>query len=280
VTIIIHGPVIRANAFTLVTIGLYRHFYPNIDIILSVWSDDKKYLNKKLLDEKVKIIYNEKPKFSGLLNLNYQIVKIKSALGLVETGRVLITRSDMRFNNIRTIKLLESYLGAYKSPKHELINERIITVNILSRKFIPFSISEMFQYGEKADLARYWDIDLLEKKITREDYFQKVKNIHDYSDFYNPEMTLMQNYLSKSKLDDTYSITNYYGQLRDYFIILDIDDIDLFWYKYSPDISYWTKNSSNSIYQLFDHSEWIMNYYNYEKYLHDGNLSYKVRVSE
>ena len=76
--IIIQGPLLRTNNFTIETIKLYKQIFRGAKLILSTWEDE----NQETIDEAkthgVEVIVNKFPNKSGPFNVNYQL---KSTMG-------------------------------------------------------------------------------------------------------------------------------------------------------------------------------------------------------
>ena len=72
--IVMQGQVIYKDNFTLETLKLYRHIYPEIKIILSTWKTDNSSFLKALDEMNIILVQNEPPLFAGLSNVNLQII--------------------------------------------------------------------------------------------------------------------------------------------------------------------------------------------------------------
>ena len=73
--IIMQGPLVREDDFTLETVKIYEKLFPGTVIIVSTWEDSAEEYVKKLSElSNCIVLLNEPPKFSGILNLNMQVV--------------------------------------------------------------------------------------------------------------------------------------------------------------------------------------------------------------
>ena len=117
ISIIIQGPILRKDNFTINTINLYLKHCKST-IILSTWKDN---LSKKeilrLKKKGVKIIINELPNLAGPGNINFQLKTTSEALKLsAKLGNKfsIKTRTDCRIylNNFdeELLRLYQFYL--------------------------------------------------------------------------------------------------------------------------------------------------------------------------
>ena len=160
--ILLQGPIITKNSFTLQTILLYRYVYPNARIILSTWKDETKKLDKnKLHDLKVDVLLNSKPEYVGISNINLQLESTVAGLNFASDNGVkyvIKTRTDQRvcksldfFGHLRKLQL-------NFPPSTEKIANRLIIASTNSFKSRLYGITDMFMFGGISEMKLYWKI--------------------------------------------------------------------------------------------------------------------------
>ena len=238
VGIILQGPIQYEDSFTYETLKLYKNIYPNSEIILSIWKDEKKDEIDRIRNIGVIVVENDKPETGGFINLNYQIVSTKSAvLKAKELGckYILKSRTDIRIYETGVDKFLISLLKNFptNSSKQE---QRIIGIDINTHKY-GIGISDIFQFGTIEEMEKMWNVDLVKKITTMEEYlkFEKNSTAIDRFNFEFAECYLMKKYLLRNEIQLESKLENYYKVLKDNFIIIDSSMINMYWNKYLGD---------------------------------------------
>lgn len=235
VGIVIQGPIIKEDNFTYNTIKLLLENYKNTKIILSSWRNEDKKEIEKIKRMGIDILLNDFPK-NGLENLNLQIVSTYNGIKYLEKKKVdyiLKMRTDQRIyqNNIITffLNLLDIYpvLNCSKQIK------RIIGIDINTCKYIPFSFSDMLQFGSIEDMKKMWSIKLTTKRFTKKDRENLNPSIKEMEKYKNCEMLLCETFLKKTDFKCEYSLISYYKALQERFLVVDGEMIGLYWFKYN-----------------------------------------------
>lgn len=272
VGIIIQGPIEYKDDFTLNTIRSYKKMFTNAKIVLSTWeTEDKKYL-ELIKKENIKIILNKYPKESGLLNLNYQLVTTKSAIDYIEEKceYILKTRTDARIYNKFTLEYLKNLIKSFPSKGKFDQKFRIIGIDINTAKYVPFSFSDIFQFGHKNDMKKLWDIDLDKTSITYKEFINKKYKIKEIYKNNNPEVYIMLNYIKKIGFNPDNTYESYYDALSKLFIVIDKEMINYYWYKYSSDEYYWNcRYSKYYLQEKIRFNDWLQYYNDYNNAIFD-----------
>lgn len=243
ISIIIQGPIIKKNNFTINSAKLYlKNCYG--DIIISTWegelsAEEIKYLKKK----GIYIVLSKFPKATGPYNLNYQTKSTYEGLKIsnkLKNKFSIKTRSDCRIylKNFDT-NLINFFEFCRKVKKTTKIGSTSFTVE----KRL-YGISDFIIYGKTRDLIKYFPKPFLNQDFENFKKFigKNKKNKKDLSkiDFVcYPENFLCYNYLKKyidTKIK--YSSLYYSRYLSKYFTIIDNSNLDLFWYKYNHQFEY------------------------------------------
>ena len=96
--IVIQGPIVHCDDFTLETARIYRRHFPGAQLILSSWEDEPRDMVERFRNLGVAVVLNRKPEFAGVGNINLQITSARNGiLRAVENGAeyALKTRTAM-----------------------------------------------------------------------------------------------------------------------------------------------------------------------------------------
>ena len=166
------------------------------------------------------------------------------------------TRSDCRIYNPDFISYCKNLLFLYKSTK--LTNYRIISSDLSSVKTRPYSLGDIFQFGDISDMTKFWSYKgwIEDLKI----YFDGKKVIN-----FTPivgEIFLTCRYLINIGLEINFTLEDWWRQLKNHFIIIDSSSIGHLFYKYDPEFfdnnhMYFAKHHKH-----ISHIDWIQIYHN------------------
>jgi len=233
VAIIIQGPLLGKDEFTLNTIRLYKKIFGNYRIILSIWEDeDDKTLNK-IKKEGVEIIFNKKPETTGIQHINYQIVSTSNAIKKAKefgSEYVLKTRTDLRIYNPNSIEFLVNMLKTFPLNNGGKQNKRIIFPSLNSFKYRPYSVTDLIMFGDINDLEDYWGTKLDTRKTPPANDL-----IGDWSHARLGEVYLSANYLESLGHKLLWTVADSWQAYADHFCIFDAQSLDLYWHKYARD---------------------------------------------
>lgn len=227
--VLLQGPIIRSNDFTYNTIQLYRSLFPEAEIVLSTWEDQNV---QGLEGDGIVILKNAYPPTQSYKNFNKMVYSIQTGLRYFENQGIeyiLRTRTDQRIQAENTIDYFFELLHLF--PLKKMIKNqrnRLITLNLYTLKYVPYSISDMFQFGHIEDLKEYWDIDTSNVELSQ----RTGMFIIDDRDDCSSEIVLAARY-AKAKQGNEYQYTleSYYRFLAERLIVLDYLSISLLWEK-------------------------------------------------
>mgnify|MGYP000016848654 CR=1 FL=1 len=162
--IVIQGPMVERNNFTVNSLRWYRHLWPGVTLILSTWEEHVRSRGFLDLPRDVVTIANQKPEESGPFNINMQLRSTRAGLAkATEIGAytVLKVRSDQRIYNPHSLGLLES-LRIVKD--HSDVSRMVtISANSFTKRF--FGLSDFLKYGTSEDQAQLWGLPEIERGI-------------------------------------------------------------------------------------------------------------------
>lgn len=220
---------------TINSVKFYRNIYPTATIIVSTWNDEDKKKIELLRNLGACIVQSKKPKASGILNVNYQIVS--SRAGIIKAKELGVeyvakTRTDQRICKLNALYMLQSLIEIFAIHDNPKLKGRIVvTPSYYGNMFTPYFVSDFFYFGKTEDLDKLFDIALdsrtpfsMPAGATRKKYSELM---------FPPEIYILKNFL-KDTLGQpcTDTIQEYWQCLKNYFICVDRNMLDLFWIKY------------------------------------------------
>lgn len=294
--IIIQGPLMLENHFTLNTVEMYKRYYPECKIIVSTWKDSDKNEIEKLRAHGVEIVLNQSPVCFGLGNMNFQIVSTKGGIERAKelgVSYILKTRSDQRIYKPHMLEyfkaLVEEYPVGDNSGKSSQ-SKRIIALQttVGGAMFIPFFIADFMYFGTTKDINNLFSIELDmspnktkdERRVWLRELLSRNIKISEYYEATAPEIKIMKNYARKY-VDSQYKgdIKSYWDFVKDYLITLSWDDIGMFWPKYdryneSNLFKTYCKNDNTDLYLQYNWTfqNWLL--------LKQGIYKYKPEFEE
>lgn len=230
--IIIQGSLYSLESFVAETIDIYIKIFPSSKIYLSVWRDELNENFKERLKNKVNFIINDKPN-DYKFNTDLQIINTGNAIKKIkESGEVycLKTRTDCRIYKDNSLSFLKLLLKSFPINKKTLINERIISCSVDTRKYRVYGLSDIFLFGNISDIEKYFIQENFEFSLKKYNFGKHPSIIKDTAVI--NEIFLCARYLYN--IDETlnWDLKHWWESLSKYFCIIDPNFIDFFWYKY------------------------------------------------
>ncbi len=278
VAIIMQGPIIIENNFTIETLKIYKSRYPKVKLILSTWDNSDKNLITKISDLGIIIVLNKKPDYFGISNINLQIETTKN--GIFKANDLgckycLKTRTDQRIYKFDFIQYLFSILQVFKVKSNIGLNSRLISISLNTYKYRLYGITDMFMFGDINDMIKYWSVEYDNRLIN--DVCQGTI-LEDWAKARLCEVYLSTKFAEKINYKLDWTISNSWKFFTDYFCIIDRESIDIFWLKYNRFNENRTyTNSIRHVKEEFMFSDWLNCYNNFSNYspLDEIFLKYK-----
>ena len=229
--ILLQGPIILKDNFTFNMLVLYKHIYPKSEIVLSTWDIESLEEIEKIKKIGVTVLKNKKPVFYGTQNINLQLTSTKAGLNYLKEQQVdyvLKCRTDQRITKqIDFINYFLNLLKQFPLDNTKLLKGRLIITGLNSFAHRLYGVSDMLMFGNTDDMLLYWDIDL-QKEVailneTSPRYFMKNNIAEGY---------LVNTFLRNLNFNPNWSEENSNHFLKSFFIIIDKEQLDLFWFKY------------------------------------------------
>lgn len=232
--ILMQGPLLHDDRFTLETARLYRKLFPRAALLLSTWKSEEAAAREIERETGCRLILNEPPAFRGNGNINLQLTATQAGLRALQEAGVayaLKTRTDQRLYSPYALLFLRSLLRAEPlgpSAAGSGLKGRLIMLSPYTRLHIPQAISDFLTFGHLEDVVKYWSLPL-----------HRVENAEaDSKD--TVETHIVRHFLNSLawKWEDSYA--SHWDSLRELFCLVDHGQLDWFWYKYD----YWNENRS------------------------------------
>ncbi len=278
VAIIIQGPICEYDSMTVKTIQFYKKLYPDYDIILSTWKDEKQELIEKCAKEGVIIVQSDKPASSGILNVNYQIINtlegIKKAKELGATY-VAKTRSDQRVCKPFVFNSLIELIDIFPPSGNTTQEKRIVTIPTnFGNMFTPYFMSDFFYFGSTNDILKLFSLNLDDRKNLKTNNAKSRKEFS--AEMIPPEIYILKNFLknhTSEVINDT--VNSYWDSIKNYFLCVDVSMIDLYINKYeyshNDNVIYGTYFENDDETRLLTHKFGFCEWLN----LISGSMDYK-----
>lgn len=237
--IVIQGPILRKNNFTLETVRYYGRIFPGVQVIVSTWEDESLADIKKLKREKnCVVVLSKYPDCAGIGNVNYQTVSslngMKAALKLGKSY-ALKTRSDTRVTAVGIMDILYQLLCQYplKSNVTGCQKQRLLLFN--AQLFHPYHSSDIFFYGAVEDMIRFFGKKLNRDKSVENAANKMVGNKWTYRDMFESpygENEILMKYFEEIKGSVACDLRQWWSVLGESVIALPISFLRPIWVKY------------------------------------------------
>lgn len=269
--IILQGPIQYEDDFTLETLYRYRKIYPDTLIILSTWENEPTDLFLFLATSvNVLVIQSPMPQDKGAANIKCQLASTMAGLNTAKEfpniNYAIKTRSDQCIFLPDFLPFLQNMQKTFICTKTEL-SERLIFLGGWNSMFsFPFRVSDFLVFGALYDLEHYYScsgyspylaqnyelensINKHVRKWTSRVLFDNIDALYSMTsderkslnernrNSFDPETyiccTFYENYiLKRAFLDDDDRLDHYWNFLKEYAIVVNADQLMLFWHKY------------------------------------------------
>jgi hypothetical protein len=267
IAILIQGPVVKENSFTLESIKLYRLNYPNAIIIFSTWDDDRVEVETWKEDLGIIFIFNSKPKFAGFSNINFQIESTKN--GLLKAKELGVefaikTRSDQRFYAKNIDQFLLNIVSIFPLDSSVRIQKyRIVGLSLNTFKYRMYGLSDMFNFGHIDDMLLYWDIPFDDRRFNSNNIKVFNKTLRTYAEWRICEVLLATEFLIKTTHKLEWTLEDSWRAFSYNFCIIDSKSLDLYWGKYSMLEDRWLNYEVGfNMYEELSFKDWLNLYSN------------------
>ncbi|WP_269622119.1 hypothetical protein [Prochlorococcus marinus] len=265
VAILMRGPIVEEDDFTINTLKYYRSIYPEAPIYLSTWDHCLQNNLQSLKKININIISSQYRKPStGFGNMNLQIIGNKNGMVNIIKHNIkytLTTRTDQRFysyNVLKYLKEIHALFDDYSNDNNEkdLQIKRLIGLSFNTFLYRIYGLSDMFLFGLSNDVHNYWDSDY-DKRIFKEMDLE-IQTQKEWSEQRIYECYFMTEFLKRNGHQITWRLDDYWKILRERFIIIDSSALDFFWPKYSHLEERWKNYNKNILFKEITNSDWLL----------------------
>lgn len=263
VAIVIQGPLKLEMDFTLETVRLYVKNCPGAHIIVSTDATADPDTLQAIASAGAHIVYSERPTLPGWGNVNLQLAStITGMKSAKELGAEFVykTRTDQRMYAVNMSEFLVNLIHAFPVTPGFQQQYRIIASSFLTLKYVPYLITDMFQFGQIDDMLNFWSAP----HDTRTGSAPITRTVQEATDARIAESYLVTEYLKRIGYTPQGTLSDSWQVYANHFCIVDRETLDLFWYKYNFYQEYANRNYhgvSNS--QLLTFAEWFNLYTNH-----------------
>lgn len=233
--LVIQGPLVDSDDFTLESVRLYRRLMPQALIVVSTWRNAPLATVAALRAEGVDVVLSDLPAISGGHNINFQMISTSAGIRHAKQAGceyVIKTRTDQRIHAHAVLPYLFALLDEYPPVDLARQRQRIIEPSLSICRYRPYSMCDMFQFGHVDDLMRMWDLPLDPRSYSAADYALEKITPRKFAEDRTGEVYIHRGYLDTIGVHTEVDLKTYYRHLADYFIVIDKEVLDLFWNKY------------------------------------------------
>lgn len=269
--IVIQGPIIEVDSFTLETVKLYKKHFPNAFLILSTWSDQKPSLATLFETLGIHVLLNAKPDYAGVSNINLQIVSSKAGVKKArELGAeyVLKTRTDQRMYALNIEEYLYNIIQLFPVNANGCKQDkRIVGMSMNTFKYRLYGLSDMLLYGHIDDMIMYWDVELDNRRFSNNEMQIAMVSPRSFVHWRVCEVYLATEFLMKIGRNLEWSLKDSWRVFADHFCVVDKELLDLYWCKYGFSEFRWKEYEKQiNVFEEMSFKEWLNLYSNQTDY--------------
>ena len=236
VGIVLQGPLLLKDHFTLESVKLYKQLYPKCPVIVSTWKNENADELKKIRDAGGIVLLSDYPIVRGHERVNWQ--KKSSITGIryakeIRCKYVLKSRTDQRIYGNDVMNYFKSLIDFFPIKISSKANKRIICCSLSTISNRIYNISDMLLFGDIDDMILYFNPVDAEDRVPGWQIFDEKKEPVKYAQARPGEIYFATHYLENCgfTLKWTFEDSDYYRNQM--FIVVDAEAIDLFWPKYT-----------------------------------------------
>ena len=167
IAIVMQGPLMVENDFTLETAKFYKRCYPQALIIVSTWKDSDSETIEKIKQQNVVVVLSDLPDNCGNLNINYQTVNTLAGVKMAkEMGAEFVckTRTDQRIYHTDTMNYLANLVRTFPVNNEDFVEKqkgRIVTMCMpYGDLFYPYCLADFLYFGYIEDIEELFSLPL------------------------------------------------------------------------------------------------------------------------
>jgi hypothetical protein len=241
----------------LKTVQLYRRTAPASSVIVSTWDSEERRQIAALEQAGAQVILNRRPPCAGPGNINLQIASTRAGIELAcETGfqYILKTRTDTRIYATRFLDFLIGLCEAFPISPGYRARGRVLALDLVTRLFIPYHLSDILLFGHREDIHTYWQVPFSTHRAIPD----RRTNLGELWTASVPEIYLCQKYCHGAGFDTQMSLAGWWQSLADLFLVVDRHSIGHFWPKHGFAANHNCHGDAHlKVSRLCSHADWL-----------------------
>lgn len=237
--VVMQGPVYDDFDFTLETLKLYRRTMPSVRLVVSSWKDTEDLFVERARSIGADVVLSEKPEYSGILNVNMQLVSAHAGVQLARDAGatwILKTRTDQRFYAPNLDSFLVSMANAFPPATKSRQKFRIFGLGMGTLKFGLYHLTDQSLFGHHEDMYTYWSAPMRLDKPKADwptDPGRRFSEVPVQELFVEaaPETYLATQFLQAKGRSLDWTLADSWAVFRDCFGVVDSGTSDFFWAK-------------------------------------------------
>ena len=242
--IVMQGPLLVEDDYTLNTLQQYRKWFPDASIIFSTWNDQDPNTLDKIGGLGCDVLVSDSQHFvesPRASNFNKQLHS--SHVGIAQAAQcgakfAVKTRSDQRIYNPHSLESLPALLRQFELTNAPRQKARIVVSSLNTFALRLYGVSDMLTFGHVEDLLVYWNGRLDLRNLPDSGGFSRA-----YATDRNMEVFLCSNFLQNSGDSLKWTLADYWDALARRFLVVDSNYLDLHWPKYRRIENRWAWNN-------------------------------------
>lgn len=232
VAVVLQGPVMTEDDFTLNTVRYYKECNPDMTVIVSTWNgEDKDNLNR-IKEEGAFVVQSEQPVESGHRNLNYQLISTRAGIKMAlntDAAYICKTRTDQRMENPEAFSFMRNMVELYPVSGDSHFKKRIVALGAEhGSMFMPYYISDFVYFGTRDEMSLFLSIPLRNHKFPEKTMSAKTASMNKTS----PESHIIKSLFEISGITYGDTIKDYWKSIKDSLVLLDMPILRIYWPKY------------------------------------------------
>jgi len=259
--VVMQGPVVKRDDFTLDTMRLYTRLFPGARLVLSTWKSEDAASLDRFRAAGVDVITSDPPATPGQQNFNYQLVSSQAGLAHAASAGVdyaIKTRTDQRMYGVNIHAMLMSMLRAFPLVAAGKQRERLIGASTGTFACRLYGMTDMFLFGQIDDMLLYWGAPLCETRVP------EVKGPRTWRETSRDcvcEVYLATEFLKATGHEPKWTLEDSWRAFAARFAIVDGEDLDLYWPKYERFREFRRRSySGERMDRWLTFQEWLMMY--------------------
>jgi hypothetical protein len=281
VGIVMQGPVLTQDSFTLETVRHYRAVLPNSPLVISTWQGQDEQLLRSLESEGAIVLLHPRPSEPGHNNINLQILSTRlgmEAAADLGVEYLVKTRCDARIYSPRFVDFALNLLRTFPVAEGVAMHSRIAILDLATRTYVPNHPSDILMVGHRDDLLAYWNAPFSSIQGPLHAHRPGTRHGELWSQ-HIPEVYLCENFYERIGYPSLRSLEHWWQALADLFIVIDRTSIEHFWPKHAYAMEHRVHADANMrTLALSSFSEWLSLYHGQRPACRDEEFVRSLRL--